>query len=103
MHSFLPHSLGTLLEGELDVEAADPIQFLIHATRMLDALDELTPLELRLIRWRHGVGCTRFTDQHIARRLGLPLFDVLALGEGALAKVRLTVAGARLALFTPGL
>lgn len=45
----LPYRSDVLLEGELQIGTDDPTAYLILASRALAALDELSPLEPRLI------------------------------------------------------
>lgn len=47
----------------------------------------LPPLESRVLRWRHGVDCTKLDDNEIAARLRLTVEQVAQIGDQALMEL----------------
>lgn len=60
--------------------------------RIRRELSLLPPLESRILRWRYGVGCTKFSDQQIAARLRLTVDQVVAIGNRAILELRSALA-----------
>ena len=56
--------------------------------RIRRELSLLPPLESRILRWRYGVGCAKFSDQHVAERLRLTVDQVVAIGDRAILELR---------------